>query len=146
MDRHTIRHLWDQAWHEGLWAAAWPRALADLSAEDAARQPAPGRHSIAQIVAHMLFWREDALRRLTAPNPPSPEAVAQSNFPAPAPLSTAAWDKLRAQFADAQARISAALADEHTDISRLTYVLPHDAYHFGQVAYLRALLGKPPLE
>ena len=147
MDRHTIREFWEQAWREGLWAAGWQRACADLTPAEAAWQPAPQRHSIWQIIEHMLFWRADALRRLTAGSgPPAPEEVARCNFPTARPLTADAWADTLSRLAATQDRVAAALASEGADISRLAYLLPHDAYHIGQVMYLRSLLGKPPVE
>lgn len=31
-------------------------------------------------------------------------------------------------------------------LERLVYHLPHESYHMGQIMYLRAMQGLPPLE
>ncbi len=144
--------FWNDAAKDGLWAASWPRSLEGLTAQQAAWSPpsAPGvagkRHSIWTIVSHMCFWREDTLRRLTDPSKPAPAALAAGNFPVPADITEDAWAATRKRFADSQRRIAEALADPKTDTSRLRYMLPHDCYHFGQVNYIRAMLGLPPIE
>src|SRR6187549_87035 len=64
MDRELLTKWWGEAWDEGLWAAAWGKAIDGLTAKQAATQPAPGRKSIWQIVNHMIFWRENHLAQL----------------------------------------------------------------------------------
>lgn len=146
MNRPTIAQLFNDAWTEGLWAASWSKSLDGLTPQQAAWKPAPGRHSIWQIVAHMLFWREDALGRLAGRPQPTEAEVAKLNFPDPSEPTAAAWEELRRRFAASQQAISAKLADPAADVSRLTYMLPHDCYHFGQINYLRALQGLKPIE
>jgi hypothetical protein len=157
MDRTAIENallasFWNDAATEGLWAASWPKSLEGLTAQQAAWTPpsAPGatkpRHSIWLIVSHMCFWREDALRRLTDPSKPTDTALAAGNFPVPTDITERAWAATRERFADTQRRIAAELAKPTTDTSRLRYMLVHDCYHFGQINYIRAMLGLPPIE
>ncbi len=94
----------------------------------------------------MLFWREDALRRLNDPSPPSEGDVARLNFLEPAEISDAAWRATVERYHKSQREIAAALAEDRTKLDRLPYLLPHDLYHMGQIMYLRAMLGKPPIE
>jgi uncharacterized damage-inducible protein DinB len=147
-----LASFWNDAWTEGLWAASWPKSLEGLSAQQAAWTPpnAPGvtsrRHSIWQIVLHMCFWREDALRRLTDPAKPTDAALAAGNFPVPADVSESAWAATRERFAASQRNIAQALVRPGTDTSRLRYMLVHDCYHFGQINLIRAMLGLPPIE
>ncbi len=144
--------FWDNAWNEGVWAASWRKSLEGLTAQQAAWAPpsAAGvqgtRHSIWQIVLHVCFWREDAVRRLTDPSKPTEAALAAGNFPVVTDVSEAAWSAAKARFEKSQMRIATALATAGTDTSRLMYMLPHDCYHFGQVNLIRAMLGLAPIE
>src|SRR5437762_4983574 len=83
MQRDDLLQHWTSAWTGGLWAAAWSKALADLSPQQAAWQPTSlkgeHRHSIWQIVNHMIFWREHD-RRLLAGEKMSAEEKQQRNF------------------------------------------------------------------
>ena len=144
--RAHIAERWDEVASDGLWAASWRASLDDLSAEQAAWSPAPGRHSIWQIVLHMVFWREVALRRAAGGPSPTEQEQARLNFPEITDASAAAWAAVRDRFYDTQAGIAAALRDPAEPNDRLTYLLPHDCYHFGQIAYVRAMQGLPPID
>lgn len=152
--RKHLATWWNDAWTAGLWAAAWSKSINDLTPAQAAWQPrdvnGKARHSIWQHISHMIFWREDALRRLTDPTKPSEEALARLNFPtnpdATSPGASRAWEDTRARFKASQDAIAAKLAEASSDISRLQYMLPHDCYHFGQINLLRALQGLAPIE
>ena len=146
MDRPSLLKWWNDAWTEGLWAASWSKAVADLTPAQAAWTPAPGRHSIWQIVEHMMFWREDNLRRLAGGTKPTPEQLASGNFPQIRDTSDAAWRDTLRRFEDSQKRLAAAIADPKNSLDRVAYLLPHDSYHIGQITYLRALQGLPPIE
>src|SRR4051812_32799316 len=112
MNRTMLLKWWDDAWNEGLWAAAWSKSIQDLTPEQAAWKPSSGRNSIWQVVSHMIFWREEHLR-LAAGGERSPaEEVQRLNFPEPKELTAAAWKATLEQFEDTQRRIRAALADE----------------------------------
>lgn len=153
-DRELLATWWNDAWTDGLWAAAWSKSIDDLSPAQAAWQTkdvnGKPRHSIWQHVMHMTFWREDSLRRLTDPTKPSAETLSRLNFPAnpdaAAPTAARAWDDTRARFKASQQNIAGQLASPSSDGSRLHYMLPHDCYHFGQINLLRALQGLAPIE
>jgi uncharacterized damage-inducible protein DinB len=145
MQREDMAEWWREAWNAGLWAAPWGKALEGLTPEQAAWRPAPGRHSIWQHVAHMCFWREDALARLDGKPKPTTEELATGNFPQQGTIDAAAWQAMRDRFRASQERIAAALADGR-DHSRLQWMIPHDCYHMGQISLLRALQGLAPIE
>lgn len=141
----NLLEWWDGAWKEGLWYAPWSQALEGLTPQQAAWTPAPGRKSIWELLSHMCFWREHALRTI-AGDRPSKEEVAKRNFQAPTDLTPAAWQAARDRFADLQNQIRQVIADPAGDVSRLQYMIPHDSYHVGQIMYLRAMQGLEPIE
>jgi hypothetical protein len=151
-DRELIIKWWGDAWTEGLWAGSWSKSLEGLTPQQAAWQPpsAPGvsgqRHSIWQIVIHMIFWREGWLRRVATGQKLTKEEIEVGNYPAVGEVSAAAWEQARERFADTQTRMAAALKDTSPKAELLIYFLPHDCYHFGQIGYIRAMLGFAALE
>jgi uncharacterized damage-inducible protein DinB len=151
-DRELARRWWSEAWDAGLWAASWSKSLEGLTPEEAAWWPqsaagvAGRRHSIWQIVLHMIFWRESWLRRAATGKEPTKDEVAAGNFQDIPELSQDAWDRDRRRFDETQRRVGEALANPVGANEPLMYFLPHDMYHFGQINYLRAMLGHPPIE
>lgn len=146
MDRNSLRKLWADAWTEGLWAAAWRTSVQDLTAVQAAWTPAEGRHSIWQIVNHVIYWREHELRLAAGGPRASDEERARLNFLRPTEASDRRWQETLRRLGETQQRIGAAIADERVNIDRIRYLLPHDCYHFGQINYLRAMQGLPAIE
>lgn len=144
--RALLAAFWNEAWTDGLWAAAWSKSVDGLTPQQAAWSPAPGRHSIWQIVLHMIFWRENELRRFNEGVAPTEAQIAAGNFPTIGEISEHAWADTRARLADTHQKIAAALADPSRSLDRARYLIPHDAYHFGQINYLRALQNLPPIE
>lgn len=145
--RELARRWWQEAWTDGLWAASWKKSLEGFTAAQAAWAPpspagVPGpRHSIWQIVLHMVFWRENWLGRLAGGERPTDDETAKLNFPAVTDISEAAWEKTKRRFMDSQERVAAALRGTSADADPMMYFLPHDCYHFGQINYLRAMQG-----
>ncbi len=148
-DRELITKWWNDAWTEGLWAASWSKSLDGLTAAQAAWSP-PGtlgkRHSIWQLVLHMIFWRENWLNRIDGRPKATPEETAQRNFPEVTEKSEAAWKAVRDRFELTQAQVAAALKTRGPEAHTMIYFLPHDCYHFGQINYLRAMQGLKPIE
>jgi uncharacterized damage-inducible protein DinB len=146
-DRQLITQWWNEAWSAGLWAASWSKSVDGLTPQQAAWVPAPGRHSIWQIVLHMIFWRESWLRRVETGQKPTDDEIKQGNFPAVTEASQQAWDRVRHRFEQTQRRTSEAIAAHpEPEADPLMYFLPHDCYHFGQINLLRALQGLPAIE
>lgn len=141
----NLLEWWDGAWKEGLWHAPWSQAIEGLTPQQAAWTPAPGRKSIWELLAHMCFWREHALRTI-AGDRPSKDEVARRNFQPPTEITPEAWQAARDRFAELQQQIRAVIADPAGDISRIQYIVPHDSYHVGQIMYLRAMQGLAPIE
>lgn len=155
--RELVLKLWNDASAEGLWAASWQKSLDGLSPEQAAWQPPNAaslhgdtgkRHSIWQIVLHMCLWREHWLRKLAGQTTPK-EDLERLNFPFVTDISADAWRQALERFEASQRSIASALkdpkvSDEH--FAAIAHFLPHDCYHFGQINYLRAMLGLKPIE
>ncbi len=142
----TIQRLWSEAWQTGLWAASWSASVAGLTPQQAAWKPASGRNSIWQIVEHLMFWRGNAIRKSQTGQGPSDDAIRAGNFPEPADVSEAAWRRIVERFEESQRTVQQAIADGRLDLERAVHLLAHDCYHVGQINYLRAMQGLPPLE
>jgi hypothetical protein len=145
IERDALVKLWEEAWADGLWAAAWGKALDGLSPEQAAWQPGPGRHCVWEIVNHLLFWREYTLRTVAGDRPAQDE-VDRRSWAGPAEVTAQAWAATQTRFAESHQEVLRILRGAETRLNRFLYHLPHDSYHIGQIMYLRALLGLSPVE
>jgi hypothetical protein len=145
MDRESLLALWDESWTEGTWFGSWSKSLAGLTPAQAAWHPQPGAHSIWQLVAHVIFWREITLDTLAGKPRPTADEIARRNFPEPAHVTDEAWDAARAALEASHRGIREAIA-HGSEPHRLRYHLVHDANHLGQILYVRALMGLPPVE
>lgn len=151
MDYHEIAAWWDEAQDAEVWWAPWARAVDGLTAEQASWRPAPGRHSIWELVNHMTFWREYFVKRNTGAEPLSMEEVDRLNWQTPPVINDEAWAAARQRFLDSHARVRETMTgtpgpEPPKPQLNLRYLLFHDCYHVGQIMYIRALLGLEALE
>lgn len=151
MDNRDLAAWWDEAFNETVWWAAWRRALEDLTAEEAAWHPAPGRHSIWQIVNHMIHWREYFDYRVRGGAPYDEAELDRLNWQPTPEVNETAWMNTRERFASSHALVAELLNDPAMPEPpkpqlHPRYLLMHDNYHIGQVMFIRSLLGKAALE
>jgi uncharacterized damage-inducible protein DinB len=133
------------------------RALEGLSPEDAERRVAGANHSIAEIVAHLLFWQDWFSRRCEG-IPASMVGSAAEGWPAVAPGS---WPELQSRFLSGlqrlvamgePGRLDAPIAPpiefpplaRYTVRDALAHVATHNAHHLGQIVVLRQIQGLWP--
>ena len=140
-EREALSMMWNDWWSNETWIAPWEKALSSLSAEQAAWKPNSEAHSIWQNVNHVIFWRELTLTLLSGGKRPPSEETDRRNFEAPTETTDAAWKSAIAKLESTQKRMGAAIQDSQNPLDRLRHHLPHDAYHLGQIMYLRGLQG-----
>ncbi len=143
---------------EWQWQPSLTEALEGLGAAQAAWKPAPERHSIWQIVRHLILWKRGVLDAWDG-DPPDGRQLEAADWQE-ATGGEADWDRDRrtlleisAEFlARAQALDDAGLSKEIVWYKggatqplalRLVRTTTHDVYHAGQIRYLRALQGIP---
>jgi len=154
-ERELMLAAWDDLWTNGRWAAPWRRTLEGLTAAQAAWKPGQSmsggggksdRHSIWQIVHHIVFWRGYVIDRMRG-GPTLPDAeIAARTFEEPKRADDASWKKTVEAFAASQQRVREALAADSCNVDRVRGMPYHDCYHIGQIMTLRALQGLPPVE
>ena len=126
------------AWH----GPSLRSVLEEVSSEAANARPIEGAHSIAELAAHILAWREETLRRLEGNGGDVPVA---GDWPRPLE-----WSELLARLDrshDALTKAVAALPEEVLDEKvkgrreshyvLLQGMIHHDLYHAGQIAILK---------
>jgi len=132
--------------------------LEGITAEQAARRPANGAHSIWELVLHATAWRNEVARR--SKGQPAGEPP-EGDWPPVGEPSAARWqaalDALDASHRELATVVRGMREDQlltPTNDTRdgplgtgVTYyellhgIVQHDAYHSGQIAIVRKILG-----
>jgi len=146
MDQSQLHQMWAEQWDQNTWFAAWSKALGDLSPSQAAWQPATHRHCIWQIVNHVCIWREYTFHKVDGRPGPSRADLERENFAMPLLVDEAGWRRDVERLRATHDEIARLIAAPGASMERLPYHLTHDAYHLGQIMYLRSLQGLPPIE
>jgi uncharacterized damage-inducible protein DinB len=141
-------------WH----GAPIMQILKGVTAEQAAMRPPNGAHSIWELVLHATGWRNEVVRRATGEPAQEPEA---GDWPKVGDPTPERWDAALAALDASHARlveVVRGMTDQKllqptndprnrelgTGVSYyelLHGIVQHDAYHAGQIAILRRVMG-----
>jgi uncharacterized damage-inducible protein DinB len=137
------------------WFIPLRTALEGVTAEQANWRPdGEGANTIAEITAHLLFYKERLLQRLR--EEPA-ELTAESNDETFVPEATTeeSWQAMVARMGQINDVLTEAVADLPPEAFermltkkelgwQLNSILLHDAHHGGQIVYIRKLQGSWP--
>jgi len=121
------------------------KKIDDLSEEQAFTRPISGMHSVAELVSHLLEWRENCIKKLQGQDSTltmeSPE-----NWKSNDELRERGWKKLKDDFYASQYHLIRLIEVKDDDFlqqpyqdSSYTYryflegMIHHDLYHLGQI-------------
>lgn len=153
---HVYTLLEKEGWQ---WQPPLSQALGGLTAAQAAWKPAPERHSIWQIVRHLILWKGGVLDAWDG-HPPDGQQLVARDWREAAAGSEADWARDRqALLAISMELLSRVQGLDDAGLSRpvdwyqgrhrqplalrVVRATTHDAYHAGQIQYLRALQDVP---
>jgi len=119
-------------------------SVAGLTPEQANWKDGKGNHSIAQLVNHLTFWDRQQLAKFKGEAPPSYSGNNDETFAGVA--DKAAWDaavrQLDTVMTDWEKAIEAADDQKlQSWSSTIAHISAHNAYHTGQILYIRKLQG-----
>lgn len=143
---------------EWQWQPPLGGAIAGLTAAQAAWKPTPARHSIWQIVRHLILWKRAVLQAWDG-DPPDGDEIDAADWQEVAG-GEAEWERDRQILLDISNEfLTRARALDDAGLSRrivwykagqtqplamrLVRTTTHDIYRTGQIQYLRALQGIP---
>ena len=125
--------------------------ISQVTDEGAFWQPNKNAHSIAQIVWHMIYWRQAIIKRLEGDIVYKPSMKSEDNWSNDGKLKTTSWKNIKELLAESQEKL-ATLLDRQDDslldkayTEKATYeeliagIFQHDLYHLGQIAYLKSI-------
>ena len=118
-------------------------ALEGLTPAQANWKDKTDNHSIAQLATHLLFWNSQALAKLKGEKP---EAFNGNNKETFSPVDEKSWPETIKKLDDILTQIEKIV--EATDEAKLkeiastiAHIGTHNAYHTGQILYIRKMKG-----
>jgi uncharacterized damage-inducible protein DinB len=154
-----LNHL-EYTFEKEAWQPSLAMAVRGLTAEQAAWKPGRERHSIWQIVRHVLRWKHATFEAWDGTHPlflgkpttyaldlertdwqeaSGDDGVWHADVKALDELSRRIKERIQMMDADAVQR--AFPGEEMPAVLRVLRMATHDAYHAGQIRYIRALQG-----
>jgi uncharacterized damage-inducible protein DinB len=118
-------------------------AIAGMTAEQAKWTPGSDSHSVGQLANHLLFWDTEALARFKGEKPPKFDGNNNETFNN---FDSKQWEATVKQLDQVLTDLEKAVeaADDKTieaNASLIAHVGAHNAYHVGQIIYVRKLQG-----
>ncbi|MGH9742534.1 MAG: DinB family protein [Candidatus Acidiferrum sp.] len=125
------------------WFVCADVAVAGLTPEQASWTDGKGNHSVGQLVNHLVFWNEQQLAKLTGTKPAKYNGNNDETFNS---FDSKSWSEI-------VKRLDAVLTNleklvENADEAQLAKIAPgiahvntHNAYHIGQIVYVRKEQG-----
>ena len=134
------------------WFVPFDTAVAGLTPDQVRWVPragGPGQmHSVAQLVAHLVYWNENSLAKLRGEKPAAYSGNNEDTFVGydVNKITPAEWTALIARFDRDMAGMenwvqSASDADLAKGANMVAHVGTHNAYHLGEIVYVRKLQG-----
>ena len=125
------------------WFVPASTAVAGLTAEQAKWTPAGGGHSVGQLAYHLWFWNTTELARFKGEKPPAFSGDNNETFNN---FNGAQWDDLVKKLNQVLTDWDKAVAEADdqklaANASLIAHVGAHNAYHIGQIMYVRKLEG-----
>jgi hypothetical protein len=138
--------------NQAEWFVPIDTALANLTPDQARWTPkagGPGQmHSVAQLTAHLVYWNERSLAQLKHEKAATYSGNNEDTFVGydVNKITAAEWSALvvrldRCMTGYEQWVKSASDADLAANASTLAHVGTHNAYHLGEIVYVRKLQG-----
>ena len=125
------------------WFVPVDSAIAGLTAEQANWTDGKGNHSIAQLTSHLIFWDERTLMQFKGEKPAPYDGKNDETF---APVDEKTWPatvkKIDAVLTEWEKAVEASDDAKLTKwYSTIAHIGTHNAYHLGQILYVRKLQG-----
>ena len=118
-------------------------AIQGLTAQQANWKDSSENHSIAQLTTHLIFWNSQLLDKFKGKKPPAFDGNNKETFTA---VTEKTWSiavqKLDSMLTEWEQVVNS--ADEkklRTWYSNIAHIGTHNAYHTGQILYIRKMKG-----
>jgi DinB superfamily len=118
-------------------------AIEGLTPEQANWKDSSNNHSIAQLTTHLIFWNEQVLAKFKGEKPAAFNGNNKETF---SPVDKNTWEatvkKIDSILAEWETLIEAADDAKLTEwYDSIAHIGTHNAYHTGQIIYIRKMKG-----
>ncbi len=118
-------------------------AIAGLTPEQANWKDSSNNHSIAQLTTHLIFWNKQMLDKFKGIKP---DAFSGDNTETFSPVDASSWNAATQRLDSVLTALETAVqnADEaklSKWYSTIAHIGTHNAYHTGQIIYIRKMKG-----
>jgi uncharacterized damage-inducible protein DinB len=125
------------------WFVPVDSAVAGLTVDQTNWADGKGNHSIAQLTSHLIFWDERTLQQFKGETPRKYDGNNDETF---APVDEKTWPATVSKIDEVLTQWEQAVeaADEVKLVkwySTIAHIGTHNAYHIGQILYVRKLQG-----
>jgi DinB superfamily len=133
----------EKSHHTSGWHVSLNKALEGLTEEQSNWKSTDGNHSIGALVAHLIFWNERTLSGLKGNKAPSGDVNNDETFRA---FSAKEWDQAVKKLHQIEAQLEQAV-QKATEAQLVEWgpmianISMHNAYHTGQIVYIRKRNG-----
>jgi len=142
-----------QLYDKGAWFGdTYMEKLADVTEKEAFTPPMKGVHTIAELVAHVVYWRSPIIKKLKGNKDYVGSVDSPENWLPLDQLKARGWKKILDEFDTSQKELlkllDAAkpnfLNEEYSPGNSWDYVVEgivqHDVYHLGQLALVKKMI------
>jgi len=151
-DQKLLEHVVGRALSgEGAHVAS-AEVFSGLDAQGAGERPAGLPHSLFQLLKHIVFWQDWAVKWCNGEKPRVPKHASGSWPKGTAPANDADWADCVHQFQNGLKELErrsrngnlAAKNGKQSRLEMLHAIASHNSYHLGEAVVVRQILGRWP--
>ncbi|HEX8060509.1 MAG TPA: DinB family protein [Cyclobacteriaceae bacterium] len=142
-----------QLYESGAWFGdTYMEKLADVTEKEAFTPPVKGVHTIAELVAHVIYWRSPIIKKLKGQKDYVGSVDSPENWVSLDKLKAKGWKAILNDFSESQKQLTTLLEttkpsflkEEYSPGNSWDYVvdgiMQHDVYHLGQLALVKKMI------
>ena len=145
----NFTHLYEK----GAWFGdTYMEKLSDVTEKEAFTPPIKGVHTIAELVAHVIYWRSPIIKKLRGEKDYVASVDSPENWITLDQLKTKGWKNLLHDFESSQKELLKLLNQAKPEFYKEEYspgnswdyvvdgIVQHDVYHLGQLALVKKMI------
>lgn len=141
--KSVLLQQFDNTWNQQDWFVPIAQSLENLTAQQAMWKPSDSSHSVGQLAYHLLFWNKQTLDKLQGHKPDKFSGDNNETFNS---FTEASWTSTVQQLNQVMKGLetwvkNADNAKLQSFYNTLAHISTHNAYHVGQILYIRKLAG-----